>query len=588
LLGHVDGINVWGIGYWGELPEVVSGALAAVLVLTLLLGPRFFKAERMTREKTSSLALITLISLFASMAVVFPTRGLSYGDGYTIASITGSHEIPELQGNLLLQPLDILVHWTVNRFLIAPFGGGIRETFSAVGIIAGVFALIALWQIGGHLSRGTRTRVLVVAAGLSGGLTSFWFGHIESYTLCLTASLWMCDALLEGKRLRAWGFAILAVAFHALALMWVPSLILGVGGGRSREQSRWPSLARRPGIAAAALFGLGAVAAMILPWIGIRTLVPLLPTAESPYGAFSARHLVDFANLLLFAAPLILPAGILAVRSRGEEMPIPAAVSLMAVTGLVAAFWIDPTIGAFRDWDLLGMFGLPLSISCAWLIGRRVGPGGLKFAMLTVVVLAIAHAGVWIAVTRDEVGVARRVDRLAGSDPHYTCEYDRGARCSPWGQVLTGQLGMHAEAVPRFRQRVTCAPDDAISWTNLGIVYQTLGSKDSALTCYDRARSIDSTNALYHLAFGQLAYDLGRYEIACPALESAAKFAPELYQTQMALGAAYLMLGRLDDADRQASIARGIEPGNPEIDTLVAFISRRRLPSPAIPALRKS
>lgn len=588
LLGQGDGINVWGIGYWSDLPATTAAALAAVLMLSLLPGYRFFQPGRMAGDKTGSFVSITLISLFALMAALFPTRGLSYGDGYTIASVTGSRELPQLHGNLLLQPLDILTHWAVNRFLMAPLGGGIRETYSAVGLIAGVLTVIALWRIGGHLGQGTMPRLLMVAAGLSSGLTAYWFGHVESYTLCMTASIWMCDAVLTRRRLRAWVFTLLAAAFHVLALMWLPVLLLGFDRDGGKDQNRRAWLVRQPGMAVAALFGFGGIAAGALPWLGVRTFVSLLPAPESPYSAFSARHLADMANLVFFASPLIILTALVGVRSRNGQTPVPRAISLMAICGLVAAFWIDPTIGAFRDWDLLGMFGIPLSIACAWLIARRVGPGGLKTATLAVGVLAIAHAGVWIAVTQSEIVVAKRVDRVAGSDPHYTCEYDRGARSGPWGQVLTGQLGMHAEAIPHFRRRVACAPEDAISWTNLGIVYQTLGSKDSALTCYDRSRSLDSTNALYHLAFGQVAYDLGRYETACPALESAARLAPELYQTQMALGAAYLMLGRLDDAERQASIARGIEPGNPEIDTLVAFISRRRSPALAIPTLRKS
>jgi tetratricopeptide (TPR) repeat protein len=417
--------------------------------------------------------------------------------------------------------------------------------------------------------------------GLTSGIVFLWFGHVESYTLAMTASLWVIALLTESERHRkrpliAWIVWIVAVASHALAVALVPALIWGSWKGL-RRRVRGTVLARRSVVVSAGMI-LGAAAAFAGTAMRLQTFVPLYPLPQNNYWFLSWFHILDVANLTLFVAPvviLLLFAWRTTKPASGNDSA--TAVALAALGFGLFAFWIDPMLGMFRDWDLLGAFGIPLSMVCGYSLVRRMTGRTQEWWFVAVAVLALTHVGSWVAANLDTHQSAQRVDRIVREDAHYDAGYYQAGRRPVWALILTNWLGEHERAGNHFVYRLRHAPDDAVSWANLGIVYQHRRRMDSALVCYGQAMKSNPENPIYALAYGQVQHSIRHFKLAQVALEKAVALAPELYEAQMALGLVYRDLRMYDEAESQARIAMRIDGSRPDAQRLLDEIAQLRV-----------
>lgn len=498
LSAFTPSVWTWGIDYWSELALWVRSFFLVIVAACVLPGVPERVAAVMEKAKWPNWSGWAAAAIALALFVALRSRGYSYGDGYSFRSYIGSGEFPSIDGQLALMAGDLVTHWLIYRAAIMPFGGSVELAYSLVSACAGVAALAAIWSIGRSVFPKDRgARWMIVAAGSTSGMAVLWFGHVEAYSLVGAALIGSLACLVRGQTWPAWGLWLLGCAFHLLALAFLPVLIW-VTWGRKIVASLSP-------LKGVVLFLIGfaawGVAGTVISSFRPGIFVPLVSTADSSYTAFSAAHLADAANLLLLAAPLGL-IGILrwaltspSARAAGQ---IDEAVSTLAVAAASLwyfSFWVDPLIGAFRDWDLIGAYGIPLSLLGGMLLLRGNSPGTSRPQWVVVGVMALLHTAGFVFTVQSEAKAMERVDRLVHEDLHYSRAFHRGERLTSWSYVLTHLLDRKDLAVDHLRKRSEWEPSDGQSWSNLGSVYWYLKKYDSSAICYERSLTIDSTDA---------------------------------------------------------------------------------------------
>jgi tetratricopeptide (TPR) repeat protein len=554
----VPGVRLWGVDYWSEFPVVIRLGMVAVLGLSLTPGIAQAINSGFSAVFRSLGARLTGVGILAAGFILFRSHGLAYGDGYTFPAYLAPGQLPKFDPHTMTQALDIVAHWALYRFLLQPLGGTVAISYAIWGAVAGVLSLWALVWIASRLTRDPGGRRLIVAAGVTSGAAVMWFGHVESYTLVNAAILWMIAFAVDAQERRsriwaAWGCWVLAVAFHQLALGLFPA----VAWAHWRSRRRGTGVASRSTVAATA--GAGFLVWAVATYVHHRIaafpiFVPITPTADSVYSAFSVAHLTDTLNLILFLAPATV-AGLVVWLLRGAERGRQAGrIGIVAVSAIAAwyfSFWVDPFIGAFRDWDLLAVFGIPMSIwAAAAVISRTRRSRVVSWLWVPVATLGLVHTGGFVATVQDETAAAMRVDRMVNEDVHYGAGFFDGSRLPPWAAILSRALARPDLAKKYLSRRVEIAPDDALAWANLGNAYRQLNMIDSAAVCYEAAVAGDSTNLKFLNNLGVLYTALNNYKGACKAYEAIIAVSDTAYAARATAGMMYVQLGRLDDARR--------------------------------------
>lgn len=567
VTSFVPSIRTWGIDYWSEFPVIVRLGLVVLLGLTMTPGIAAQVDRRFSAIIHSRWAPLAGMALLGVLFVVFQSRGYAYGDGYSFMAYFTDGKLPALDAHLATQFMDLFAHWALYRFILMPLGGTVALSYALLGAAAGVLALWAIGRIAAALTRDHASRRFVIAMAVTSGAMILWFGHVESYTLVNAAALWMIAFVLDARNKKgriwaAWGMWILALSLHQLALAFLPALVWA--HWRTRKTGRPPFDTST----SAALFGGGflvwAVATFLQRQIGIPVFVPIYSMPDTLYSAFSVQHLIDALNLILFLAPVGL-VGLAAwpMKNRQDKITriVAGLVGVMAAWAWYFAFWIDPLIGAFRDWDLLAAFAFPLSLWAGVTVVNRFPNAAVpRWLWVPVAALGVMHAGAFVGSVQNEVDSALRVDRLVHEDVHYTAEFFAGTRLPPWAAIIGRTLGRYDLARDHLSLRVQIDPTDALAWANLGNAYRRLQMADSSLICYREASDRDTTNEKYANNLGVLYTEERNWEGAAYAFERAAANSDTGYAALSSLGLVYINLSRFDDARAKLDKAIAMRP----------------------------
>jgi TolB-like protein/DNA-binding SARP family transcriptional activator/Flp pilus assembly protein TadD len=113
--------------------------------------------------------------------------------------------------------------------------------------------------------------------------------------------------------------------------------------------------------------------------------------------------------------------------------------------------------------------------------------------------------------------------------------------------VLYHRGGRYREALEQVNLGLRGAPNDPELWAWMGVVQLSLGSWDSAVAAFERARGLDPRNANTSQLIGDTYHYLRRYSEAIDAYRHTTAFAPDLVQPRLSLGWSYfLWRGELD------------------------------------------
>lgn len=567
ITSFVPALRTWGIDYWSELPVVWRFVLVAIIAASFIPAVGIAIDRVFSSLLQAKAAKIGTVVVLGVLFYVFRSHGYSYGDSYSFLTYYNKTGVlPALSGQLMTQVLDLVTHWALFRYLLMPMGGTVAQSYAILGAIGGALAVWAIIRIAAALATERSARWLIVAASLTSCAVILFFGHAESYTLTNVAFLWALAFALEARQQpqriwAAWGMYALAVAFHQLAVAAFPVMVWA-HWRRTQNRPLWTGNAK---IIMTFVGGFIAwlVAAYVYRIVKEPIFVPLVGNHDSAYSAFSVYHFIDTVNLLLFLAPMgVIALGLWFVTKPREH---PRAGHLLIAVAAAATwyftFWVDPLIGAFRDWDLFAGVAFPISIWAGSLITLRFAKGNTpQWLWVPVAALGIAHAGGFVATAQSEMAVAERVDRMVNEDVHYSAKFFNGSRLLPWAVVLRNELNRNDLAINHLHRFAEISPNQPMAWWNLCRTYREEGMLDSALIAVKHAAQLAPRTPMFLQTVLQLQYETGDAEGARPLLEQIVAASDTAYTPRCMLGNVYRQLGRYDDARRVLDQAIQLQP----------------------------
>lgn len=643
IYGALDhSIDTWGFNHLSVMPlwavYLTCGIATALAVLAWRVDGDIITRLRAGFQPIESKAtrIAVTVSLWALVAVVLyllRSRALAYGDGFLelgILSDVESDFVFDLYGfrigSVLLR--DSLYRGTLSVFEIQS-----STFYSLYSVAGGLVGALAVWKICNSLFSEIKASSLMVVSLTSASCLLF-FGHIEHYTWPMSLGLWsmyfaVCELRYSNRALEALLFGALAASLHLVAASWLVAVAVAVVWSRLLRDK--VSFARLSLV----LSVIGVAFSVILvittgPHDASTIFVALSDKPDYIYGVLSSGHLRDILNLGLYLSPLVvcLPLALFGGNNKFAESIETHFVGLTTFALFLPVFWIDPKLGAVRDWDLLAGFGIPLSM----FVGLKVlqlSQNNIHRLFFAALAVFVVHQVPSIYEKIDGERSTRHLDAMIWDDPHYQIEHNHGERNQTWGRLLRRSANLPELSTKYFERAVTGDPQDYHSWTHLGELAMEQNIYDSSARCFERAVALsppqggllqrlavsqylnrDLEKALeaitkaekisephYTIAVtkGTILYELSRWAEAFNVFNQAVELGGRDPIIQVYLGELHLQAGRLDSAYYRLSWCAKNFPDRPEyyrpfIETLIrlgnledakiAMASWRRLSPP--------
>jgi Flp pilus assembly protein TadD len=278
-----------------------------------------------------------------------------------------------------------------------------------------------------------------------------------------------------------------------------------------------------------------------------------------------------------------------AVRDATDVLLLSVVVPLFMFT-----FLFNPEIGAFRDWDVFALPGLPMALLVGRWINRSYRGHSLRWeAVLVVGVVSLTHTIGWVGLNTNAAPSEARFLHLlqhggnstyaraygAGSLGGYYRESDRleeALRAFEQASIhdpgngryhvarahilkMQGDLGAAEEAL---EFAISLTPDRLEAMINLGKLHLETGRTADAQRILSRAvaRNVDSEPALHALATAY--YRLGDFKAAERLFSRAVSINQSNPDNYVDLGNTLLRMGEYDQAERSLGTALDIDPGS--------------------------
>ncbi len=558
----------WGVSFW----QVISFPLSIILLLiaAALIAPPVTRAvspllddlftpvvtmlSRLPMWLIGGLASVAMVALF----YIFRSRALVYGDGFMRLAEASDLVVGHLTREMSLQlPSVLLYHYTA--LLAHQTVGWTAETaFALVNCIGGVIGIWALYSIASRLSAERCGRWFILLATLCSGATILFFGYIEHYTWFTVIGLWSVYWALRcvqgtGTAYPMVLLSLLAAAFHvegaSFMLIAASALVIRhlTRGGRipGRLTLAMSLAAIISSLGLALVFQLGDFQAM---------LVPVWPRELLAYSALSPSHLIDVLNELLLVAPVGVAAAVyLLVRHRRNRSPVSpteAILILSAVITFLATFWLNPELGAPRDWDMLGVSGFPISLWGAYQLWKRRATAASCARCLIPVIVVAAVVLIPNLVEKNSLSLATvHLDDLLWHDAHYQASYLKAVRAEPWAFTLQKNVGDYKRAIKYYYRRIDADSGDFGAWRALGETwFFDRNVPDSGYYYLTQAATRAPDQADLWRKLAEVELKMGEKAEALKHAQLAVQLAPDDINMQSQLAAALASLGRYRDA----------------------------------------
>lgn len=556
------GRSTWGISFLSladplmAVTVVILGAIAVAppvaARLAALLRPLF---EQLTKlQGRINKPVLVILASIAVTVILFYWRSKSYlyGDGYIVLSDASSGDELELMGQKYLQLLTIYLNYSVYEGVTRIFSWSPENVMGLSNAIGGMVGLWALYRICGQLTHDNVTRAFIFLGALSSGTVVLFFGYIENYTWALSSGLWTLSLALGVIR-KENGTVPLFVAATVSAALHMITLPFAVVAVMSALMKRGPDGNLIMGVPLkrvnAGLVVASVLVVVLAGALDIRIFVPFWPREGNPYSVFSADHIVDVINQIALVAPLgaamVIMSWVYVKKSHRPYSPEAAIVGTSALLFFMEAVWINPELGAPRDWDLLAFYGLPLTLwglyrFSSFFAESRVGRQWL--------VPAVAVAGIVLMPNLYEKNhpdvAAARLDALLDVDPHYQLTYDEASRCEPWAVALQKGYGGWRLAMKYLERTIKAEPGSPTAYFNLSDSYYFMGIRDSAYMLIKQGLRVNPNDFQKLQNASTVAQELNRFNEAAMWAEQAVRLEPNDLAALNRLGLALAFVGR--------------------------------------------
>ena len=235
--------------------------------------------------------------------------------------------------------------------------------------------------------------------------------------------------------------------------------------------------------------------------------LPLLdqPGYYAQYRIFSLEHFVDFINLQLISAPAACMAIFI---GRKRQLSRHTFLAICTAIPLFFTFIAKANLGAFRDWDILSLPALPLTLWTATMLLERIRDGEKLFHCAFLICGAAAlHTILWIGVNAGpEPAEARFTNQLGRLTGH--------ARTSGW--VTMGKFHRQQEnpsaALEAYKRSLDADPTNTNRWLTVGNVYREIGRPATAVGYFEKAVELQPHHPVPHMNLGAAYSDLGQFD----------------------------------------------------------------------------
>jgi tetratricopeptide (TPR) repeat protein len=480
----------------------------------------------------------------------------------------------ELIGKENLQILSINFYRILSEIIISYFNSTPEITLGIINIIGGIVCFWGLYFLAGRLSAVKNTRLLIFFSALASGATLLFFGHIENYTWLAALSIWTFYFALgyindENGWLPMALFCLLAILWHAIAAYLIIIIFITFLLKKSKQDFKFFNIPNNylMIVSGAGLFifiliiqSSGVLKSSDLPGV----FVPILPSLDNNYWFLSVGHIVDILNLLFFNAPLGIIFSIMFIfgrRLNQNEDKAAVLLSWFAFLTLMIVFWIDPELGAPRDWDLLSIAGFPISLWGIYIFTKRFNNPNLHLTLIIpAIIVLLLNLSPHIYEKHDTKLAVNRLDRLLWDSPHYQKEYDDGYRCLSWGITLTKMLDEYEISKKYFYRRIGASPNSASALFNLGQVYNSQNNYDSSEIYFEQAARLEPDNKIYMLKLADAKQKQKKFEEALHYLEISERLDPNNATIYTTKGIISYTLGDIQNAIHQFKIGYNMNP----------------------------
>ena len=600
---------MWGIDFLYYLPAPIQGAF--ILLSVFLFIPGFRRQIRsyvgalpfamwgQGRHVWITRTLVLILALAAFLALHSARHFL--GDGYLLLRKLDADTFQDQYRAPLTFAFIRALHHAGGAYWETA-----ENTYRVYSYASGVLYVLLSLPVASFLGINKREKSIVLAALLTAGYMQLFFGYVENYALYMPGVLlylFLGLCTLE-NRMPLYAPALvlgMLLAFHQAFAVFGPSLFFLAYTAYRRRRGNVPVL--KNALSTVTVLCLVPVCGALFVWligvdlygylggIGGRDLLPWFtkPGPEMQYRVFSIEHILDFVNQQLLAAPA---ACISLVLVRKQDLCRQPFLAVCTVVPLFFSFVANPDLGAFRDWDIMSLPAVPLTLWAVVILVKRVRDCEKLFRGAFLICGAAAlHTLLWIGVNaRPDAAEARfthLLDRLSGRASaigwmtvarfHWDWEqvdpataFDASKRfldadptnINRWLTVgnIHRRMGQTPDAITHFQKAAELQPDHAAPFVNLGAAYADLGQFGKAIEYTRKALTLQPDLAKAHANLGQMYMRVGKLAKAISALEKAAQLRPQDATTHEHLAEMYHDLGDNQKAIHHLERANSLQP----------------------------
>jgi tetratricopeptide (TPR) repeat protein len=595
---NMEGPSLWGLHFLAFFPTWVTAVFLVVGVMFLILAFSGTAASRSGQRITAldfwapgrgSLARSWLLVLVASaLFILFRSATHLLGDGYVYL-----RELPlvEASGRVRAghEPGSLRLVAAIHHYLISHIDSPVAA-YRIYSVAAGGLYVLLTVKTARAVAGTLAGRFLTLVLLLIPGYLQLFCGYVETYALIMSATLlylWLGLQALAASRSFWLPAAILGLSLplHFSMVALLPSLLVllwlrGRPPNRAGRLPDWLGLSLLPLVAVATLWLLGFDLRAYLAELRNSHLLPLRsdPDFYQPYQLLSWSHLGDLLNLLVLVAPAVVMAFPVLLRRdtwRGDRSLF---LLSAVVPGLFMVGLVNPEIGAFRDWDLLALPAVPLTLWTAVAMVNHLDrdPNWERLALIVCGAAAL-HSALWIGVNaRPEAAVARFTRCME------TAPLSQHARAYGWeslGSYHEHDRGDARQAANAYDRAIAVDEDNPRYWNLAGAQYAALGERRQAIRYLERAVALQTNADPSHLNNLAACYtEIGEYERAAHYFARAVDLQPRFAMGHHNLGLVLMKVGRLPEAVEALARANALQPDNPvilrDLGTALAQVGR--------------
>ena len=412
--------QLWGInlpGFYSDFIIYILCGFAVILAIPPITAKLMSGLARLHDLVNHNRAL--RIALYISFAVLFFALSLQFrsvttflGDGHL-----RTNQLTFGRWFLPTEFLDFLLHATLFNFVLQPLGYNSMQCYQIFSSICGLIFIIGLWRLSSKLFERSATAAFILLA--SSGVTAFFFGYIESYSLitCMAPFVILSGIKAVENKSGITAFIILCVVaylIHSISIfIFMPAMIYVLLQKYFDSKIKLLNVNRFM-IAATIITLIILYLVRMLFDSGLeRYILPIIPNSDSPQALLTFRHLLNIVNWLCLAAlPLpVIIALILKSKIRPDERQ--RCLIFFAVWIVIPSFLFillfTPQLGGPRDWDLFAFAFFIILIAALIVLSvysRRIIP----VSILPVVIVSLILTGSMIGSNNS---IAKSTDRFA-------------------------------------------------------------------------------------------------------------------------------------------------------------------------------